>query len=406
MNTRTIVGLCIVALVIIFGIVSVGSLVEYLAANEIMVIQAPFSGHLSVYTLPGVYWQGYGTVTHYQKREQFSFSSASDQGAKNKDESLQIRFNDGGHASISGVISWEMPVATDAVIKLHTLFGSQHAIEQQLVRPAIERAVYLTGPLMNSQESFGARRAELLRFIEDQARDGIYQTETINVKMPDPITGQEKTVQQVKLIMKNGLIERQGTSPIHDFSIALLPPSINNIKYDPIVEQQIKQQQENFGKVQIAQAQSREAEQRALTAEKNGQAEAATARWKQEVVKATEVTAAQQRLAVAELDARSAEQYKRKQILEGEGEAAKRQLVMQADGALDRKLQTYERVQSLWAQAFANFHGAVVPQIITGGGGGNNPQTQNAAVNFMELMGVKAAKDLAVDLQATSGKGK
>lgn len=393
MSKRLIVGLGVVAFVLLFGVVSIGSLFEYLPANEIMVIQAPFSGHLSVYATPGVYWQGYGAVTHYSKREQFGFSVAVDQGQKH-DESLVIRFNDGGHGKISGVISWEMPTGAESVIKLHTLFGSQHAVEQQLVRPAIERAVYLTGPMMSSTESYASRRSELLRYIEDQARDGIYQTETINVKVADPITGQEKTIQQVRLVMDGALIRRQGTSPIKDFGIILLPPSINSITYDATVEAQIKQQQEAVAKVQIAQAQSREAEQRALTAEKNGQANAAAAKWEQEVLKAKEVTAAQQRLAVATLDTQSAEQYKRKQILEGEGEAEKRKLVMSADGALEIKAKYWLEGQKVWAGAVERTHAQLVPQIVSGGSAGGN-----AALSFMEVMGAKAAKDLAVDMQ-------
>lgn len=45
------------------------------------------------------------------------------------------------------------------------------------------------------------------------------------------------------------------------------------------------------------------------------------------------------------MEAQAAEQYKRKMILEGQGEAEKKQLVMNADGALDQKLAAYVAIQ-------------------------------------------------------------
>ena len=67
---------------------------------------------------------------------------------------------------------------------------------------------------------------------------------------------------------------------------------------------------------------------------------------------------------------------------------------MQADGALERKLQTYEKVQQLWADAFANYQGDLVPKIQTGSEGSGS----NAGLDFMEVMGAKAAMDLSIDM--------
>ena len=393
-----VVLLVVVVVGLVIGVFSVGSMFEYLDASEVMVIQAPFSGNLAVYTQPGVYWQGYGAVTHYRKREQFSFSSSKTQGKAGVDESIKMRFNDGGHAQLSGVISWEMPVATDKVVRAHTLFGSQQAIEQQLVRPTIERAIYLTGPLMSSTESYAARRNELVRFIEDQLKDGIYRTEVAQERAKDVVSGQEKTVSVTRLVMVGGVVQRQGESPFKEFGIVILPLSINEVKYDETVEKQIAQQQAAIMQVQTAQAKAREAEQEKLTVESKGAANAAQAKWEQEVIKAKEVTAGEQRLRVAQLDAQAAEQKKRELTLLGEGEAARRRLVMEADGALDKKLAAYVEVHSWWADAFKGFQGKVVPDVVMGGDGAGK---SNAALDFLSIMGTRAARDLALDLSAS-----
>ncbi len=101
-------------------------------AKEIVVIQR-ISGKLDVIADPGWTWQGMGKITHYARRDQFSFSSTVDQG-KTTDESITTRFNDGGHANISGTINWAMPLQPEKVVRLHKDFGSTNAIEQQLMR--------------------------------------------------------------------------------------------------------------------------------------------------------------------------------------------------------------------------------------------------------------------------------
>ncbi len=87
---------------VLFVVASLGRLFESLNADETMVVQS-IRGELSVYTDPGIYWQGFGRVTVYKKRSQYSFSSKGEEGQG--DQSIGVTFNDGGHAQISGVIS-------------------------------------------------------------------------------------------------------------------------------------------------------------------------------------------------------------------------------------------------------------------------------------------------------------
>jgi hypothetical protein len=88
-----------------------------------------------------------------------------------------------------------------------------------------------------------------------------------------------------------------------------------------------------------------------------------------------------------------------KLTLEGQGEAGKRQLIMSADGGLDKKLDAYVKTQELWASAFANFKGQVVPSVIMSSAPAGNATT-SGVTTFMEMMTAKAARDLAIDMQA------
>ncbi len=176
---RLVVGV-VTVVVLIVCLVGLSNLVEHLDAKDIMVIQYP-SGTMKVCSQPGYYGQWFGAVTKYRKRSQFWFSSSPDQG-KAGDQSIPVRFNDGGHARVSGSLAWEMPAADKDVIRVHTLYGSQTAIEQQLVRTVVEKSVYMTGPLMSSKESYAERRNELISLIDDQIVHGVYKTEIIQEK--------------------------------------------------------------------------------------------------------------------------------------------------------------------------------------------------------------------------------
>ena len=60
--------------------------------------------------------------------------------------------------------------------------------------------------------------------------------------------------------------------------------------YEETVEAQIRQQQSITMDVQTAIADAKKAEQRAITVEQQGRANAAEAKWAQEQIKATQVT--------------------------------------------------------------------------------------------------------------------
>lgn len=391
MNLKKLMLLGIGVLVLIFAFTA-GKIVENVDNGEIVVIQS-VGGTVNIYDTPGPVGQWFGNATHYKKSNQFWFSKDNTEG-NDVDQSIKVRFNDGGHANISGSVRWNMPVDHTAILKLHTDFASQQAIEQQLIKQTLTKAVYMTGPVMSSQESYAAKRNDLISYIEDQAAEGVYKTWSHEVKTKDDLSGVEKTVTVVTVVEKDGKVVRQEVSPLKKYAVAINGLAINSIDYDKTVEAQIAAQQQATMQVQTAMANSKKAEQDAITTELQGKAAAAKAKWEQEVIKAKNVTLAESNLAVQDLATKQAVLYKQQQILEGEGDAAKQRLIMQANGALDQKLEAYKYSQKVWADAFGKYQGSIVPQISTGGS-----NSGNGALNFAELMSMKAAKDLSLDLK-------
>jgi hypothetical protein len=391
---RRITWLAVAVLMLPLSMYLTFSLVENLGASQIMVVQSP-TGNLSVYTDPGPQFQGFGTVTKYPRRDTYEFNTDG-----KVDNCKQIRFNDGGHAKLCGSVSWEMPLEPESILKIHKAFGSTAGIETAAVSKMIDSAVYLAGPLMSSTESSGERRADLVQYINDQAEKGVYVTHVITKDVVDPLSGQKRETLSTEIMRDAaGLPKRQQSSLLADFNINLLPISISELKYDKIVEDQIAQRQKATTEVQIAQANARKAEQDAITTEAKGRATAAEARWKQETIKAQAVTEGQQKLEVATLGAKEAEQYKREQILRGEGDSQRKQLVMNADGALDQKLEAYKEVNAKYAAAIATAQpGAWTPVTQMGGSGGTGATN---ASTLIDLFTAKAARDLGIDMAIT-----
>lgn len=396
------IGIILTVCIVVFTSL-IGKIWEEVDAGEIVVIQH-VGGELVVYDQPTSFaWQWFGKATHYKRSNQYTFFLPTNKG--DDDHSIEVKWNDGGHANISGSVRYDLPTDHKSMIALHKAFRSQTGIEEHLIATNIGKAVFMTGPLMTSKESYAEKRNDLIYYIEDQAKFGVYKTKQVEKEVVDPLDGTKKMQMRVEIQNdEKGNIARQESSPIGDEHVRLYNLTINKIKYDETVEKQIASQQANIMKVQTNIAEGIAATQQALTTAKLGEAEAAKAKWEQEVIKAKMVTEAEARLAQAKLDEQTAATKKHILELEGEGEAAKKRLAMQANGALEQKLDAWKEVNKYWADGLANYTGSITPAYVggsAGSGGGSN-----AFQNFMEMTMMKTARDLNLEMTTNTPKKK
>ena len=374
--TRSIKGIA-VFVAALTAIYAASGVFENVDANEILVIQSLISGNLSWYAQPGVKWQWFGKLTSYPKRSVYEFlclewrdntTAKARECVPDKDFRIKLRFNDGGHAYMSGSIQYEMPLDPTNLTALHVRFGSPEAIQKQLIETVVNKSIYMIGPLMSSKESYAEKRNALISLVEDQVLNGVVKTVQRDGKVKDPLTGVEKSVTIVEILEgRDGNHERQEPGQLTAFGIKPFNFSIKDMPYDDVVEKQIQQQQQLTMQVQTAIAEARQAEQRAITVAKEGEANAAKAKWDQEAIKAKFVTEAEQERDVAELQKKAAEFTKAKDVLLGEGEATRKRLVMEADGALDKKIAAYLEVNRFYADAMKGYQGNWTPTVVMGG---------------------------------------
>ena len=384
-----------IVLAVLVGLAFLWNSYTVIDSREYAVVQTPTGKLFTIDQGPHLtYW---GSVTKYKKSFQYEFSNpAYVKGAdkSDPDNSIRVRFNDGGHAHLSGSVRIDEPSDEPSRLKLHTKYGSQKAIENQLVHNTIINAVYLSAPLLSSKESAGGKRNELINWISDQAEAGVYKTTQVEAKQKNSSTGETETVTEVQYFKDStGAFIRQEASPLKAYNLGFSALSLLGLDYEKDVEDQIQAQQKLTMQVQTAQAQAKQAEQQTITTQEQGKATAAKAKWDQEALKATAVTAAEQDRDVAKLTADKEAYNKTAMILKGEGEAAYKRAVTQANNNLELKLEAYKAVNKYWADAFAGYKGNVTPTYVTGAGGSQG----NAAENFMQIIGMKAAQDLTVN---------
>ncbi|MDP3723033.1 MAG: SPFH domain-containing protein [Candidatus Omnitrophota bacterium] len=386
-------------------------------ADEILVVQAPFSGIFTWHFTAGVKTQNFGWIKEYKKRGIYSFDTERWEEFKDQKGQpykklvccgIEVRFNDGAHGMILGSIQFDMPMDSKYMTLIHTKYGSQQAVQKQIIETVTGKAVYFAGPLMSSRESYAEKRNDLIHYIEDQIQHGVYKTRQRETRVKDPLSGQEKTVTVTEIVIgKDGKPERQEESVLSEFGIRAFNLAIKRLPYDHDVEAQIQQQQVIAMDVQTSQADAKKAEQRTFTVIEQGKANAAEAEWAQKTINAKEVALAEKDKQVAGLKALGAEHYKRQQILEGEGEAAKKRLVMEADGGLELKAKAAVDIARVQAEALKG--AKLVPDIVMGGGGGNM-NAATAATDFMNIMTADATRRLGLNLgiggaEKTAGQG-
>lgn len=392
-NDLNLKGIVAGVVALLIGIVVIAESFINLDANEIAVVQSINSGELTVHTDPGVKAVWFGKVTYYPKQKAYVFD---DDGKTST--AAQVQFNDGGTAAMYGSVNWNMPLDTQSILKIHKNFHDASSVENNAVVKSLNSAIYLSGPLMSSTESAGERRSELVQLINDQAKNGVYVTRVETKQIKEAGDKEERTVKVTSIVRDtHGMPLRQQGSLLNEYNIGLQPLAIKHLQYDDIVKKQISDRQKATTAVELAKAELLKAEQNAKTVAAQGEAEAVKAKWEQEVIKAKAVTEAQQKFEVAKLEAQAAEQYKQKQILEGQGDAEKKRLVMQANGALDAKLEAWVKAQGYWANAFEKRQGDLVPKVVMGQSGVAGSASGNAQA-MSDMFLVKMARDIGLDM--------
>jgi regulator of protease activity HflC (stomatin/prohibitin superfamily) len=414
-KVATQVGGIIAAVCLIAAIAMSSQLFETVDKGTYVIKQAAVSGEMTAYMKPGMFMQNFGDTTTWPVQETFFFTKDRDTTDDvDVDNSIEVRFNDGSLAYISGTCRVQTPSSDTDAIDLMTKHGfrSYNDMAQKLILPIVRNSLRNAANLMTARESYSEKRADFVAYTRDQIENGIYKTEATTKTVEDPLTGQ-KTTREVKVIKvdADGNPQRE-SHPLEGIGVTLSNFEVKDFGYDEKVKNQIAAQQDALMAVATAKAQAEKAKQDAIKLEAEGKANVMSAKYEEEQKKIKQVVQeeakkevaiinGEQRKEVAELDRDAAALEKEATILRGEGQAKARELVLTADGALEKKLEAYIKSQEVWADAWRT---RPVPQVMfnSGASEGQGPDTDGLSLN--RFIDVLLLEKLGLDMQMPKTK--
>lgn len=393
--TKKIVLASVIGILVIVFLCCIGSLVEDVDNEDIVVNQVPITGTMEVWSQPGMYAQKFGRTTEYHKTEQLWF------GAQKNGNPIPVTFNDMSNGEIFGSLRVKLPKDREHMLRIQTDYNGKDRLMNDLVRPTVEKVVYASGPLMSAYESVSEKKNNLIEYITDQLNNGVYTTAVKIQEVTDPITGEKKQQKFAVLIEDStaaGGYRRSEKSPFEYYGIEIGQVSVPKIDYEDRVKKQIEQQQEANMLVQTSKAKSLAAQQEAIRAEEEGKAQAAKAKWEQEKVKAVEVTKAEQEYEVARLAALKANEEKKKIIAEGQAQAEANRLKVAAGLTPQERMEYTYKIAVGVAEKMASTQVSWVPSVMvvdskTSNANGGNQAMDAVGLNMFLDIADRIAKD-------------
>ncbi len=362
------------------------------------IVEAFYTGSLSARYDPGMYRKMLADVYTYKIEDAYDFVKVDD----DNDSRVDVRFNDGGIAKISGNVRFRIPRVDEYLFKIHKHFRGNKEMVHECILQLVNESVILTAALMSSEEAYTTKRSAFSEMSRDQVMDGVYLTESRITLDKDPDTGEPVRKEIVDIMRGPDGKSVRKENPLEDYGIQIAQFIIKEIDYEQATLNQIKAKREALQAIATAKAAADKAIQDKKTAEETGKKAVTEAEYtarvdmQRDIVVAEQqrdsaITISQARLSVAKLNRQKAEQYKMEQILKGDGEAEKRRKVMLADGALAQRIQTYKEVIGYWAVAYAKHR--PTPEIEVG-----NNKADNNGYSLLLAINEHVQKDLGLDL--------
>lgn len=397
-STKLIIG-GVAGLLSLLVLVSVG---KQIAGNNdagyYQIKQAALTGTMSVIDLPGAYARLFADVTTYHISDMYYFSkNKSDGGDGELSDPIKVRFNDGGTAEVSGAIKFRLPSDPAKRLKIHQDFKSYVSLKHDLMRQVVAEAMMQSATLMKAEESYSTRRAEFTTLVEDQVKDGIYETYSKEYKTQDA-DGNDHVEHEVivKVDSRNLPIIRKD-SALKTYGVEVVQFTVKDIDFDPTIDALIQKKKEAEQQKVVARANAEKAKQDAITAREQGNAKIAEEKATQEVEKIKQVTIAQKEFEVSQLRRKQAEQDSQSSITKGKAEAEVNKLKVAA-GLTPLERANIEKETAIGvAEKLSQVQ---FPSMMVLGGGANGPTDPFAAVGLESFL--RISKKLGNNKKHTS----
>jgi hypothetical protein len=315
---------------------------------------------------------------------------------------IMIRFSDATTADVRGITQFILPSDEKEMVLIHNTHRTPQSLVAKRLAPYTKECLQSSAQLMSSEKHYGGGRAQMAQDFLDQLKEGVYLLKTEENVVFDTLEMEKKRIYQTEIQFDPKTSQpKRKLSSIKEYGITVADAAITDVDYESKVDEKLVKIIDAATKSAISKQELMTAQQQTLTAKAKGEQALVEIEYQQKQDQTKQVVEAETKVKVAERDKLQQKIAYEASILEArkikelaDANAYARQRIMQADGALEMKLKAQVEVQKVWADAFSKYTGAVVPQIQTGGG-----PTTNGALNFMDIMTAKTAKDFALELK-------
>lgn len=365
------------------------------------------NGEQIVQFAPGIFYAGF-FAKEKEWPNQISVMYQEEAGKQDFEDNgievghIMIRFSDATTAHVKGITQFILPSEVQEMIQIHNTHRTPQSLVAKRLAPYTKECLQSSAQLMSSEKHYGGGRAQMAQDFMDQLKEGVYLLVTEENVVYDSLASEKKRIYQTEIQLDPKTAQpKRKLSSIKEYGITVADAAITDVDYEEKVDEKLVKIIDAVTKSSISKQELMTAQQQTLTAKAQGEQALVEIEYQQKQEQTRQVVEAETKVKVAEQDKLQQKIAYEGSILEAkkikelaDAQAYARQRIMQADGALEMKLKAQVEVQKVWADAFSKYTGAIVPQFQTGGSG-----TTNGALNFMDIMTAKTAKDFALDMK-------
>ena len=298
--------------------------------------------------------------------------------------------------------------------------------------PAIKETLQATASLMSADDFYAGARSEFAAEFENQLNDGLYLIKRKEIRGPRGHLPSQTAILQAgteqgnfgdnnasqfvteKVTDSKGIPVRK-QQQFRKYGVEVVEARITNVDPNPQYKQRMVKVQQALAELAVARQNRLKEEEEKLLVTARGEKEVEARRQEtlRDQIEQTTQAETEKQLAVinaerekqrAEIEKQTAELLRDKASITAQAtkitadaEAYARKAVIEADGALQPKLDALVQINKVWAEAASQ---APVPGVMMGGSGnGASASRQDEIGQLMGILATKAARDLSLDMK-------
>ncbi len=370
-------------------------------------------------TTPGYHLKYWGSYEPFNKFIPVKADEEDNPNISADIGTIEGRFTDSVTADVSVTALFQLPVVEEEFLRIAVAFRTQENLENTTLIPVLREVVRNSARTMTAQDYIAGKGGEFENAILDQLREGIYLLDITEIRPEGKVdvanVDEDRGIEQSQMVRyevsktrgPDGQILRKPTALL-DYKIVVSQANIAGVDPEPKFKEMLALQRDAAAQASVKKQEAKRAEYDKQKIIAEGEASKAQIRVDQEKLQITKLIAAETMLKEAKIDLSQAKIQREKEVelaakvkIAADAQAYAKAKVIQADGALEQKLEAFNRAVEDISKGWANRK--VPQQVIMMGGNGEGTNNvagspQEVQVMMGMMMAEMAKQNLKLDL--------